>query len=206
VEAGAEQRERIRAAIVELTFERGVVGLSITDVCGRAGVGPAEFDLHYADLEDCFCQTLQEQTDELLVRVAAKFVPELPWRERLRAVAYEMLRFLREEPRRARMMTVEVLFAGPRAQLIRDRGMQALIELIDQGRAEPAAPDSLTRFTAETLGSAVYQRMKEAIEPGEYERLDELLPDLMYATVLPYLGPEAALEELHRRPPGSAGD
>jgi AcrR family transcriptional regulator len=151
--------------------------------------------------EERLCAALRAGTDELLERVVQAYAGEESWRDRLRAVAYEMLRFLREDHERARVMTVDVLSAGERAQLIRDQGMQGLIELIDQGRQELPDPDSMTRATAEGIGGAIYRRMRLAIAAGDFDALDRMVPELMYGAVLPYLGAEAAEEELTKPPP-----
>jgi len=151
--------------------------------------------------EERLCEVIQAGTDELLRRVAAAYAAEDTWRDRLRAVAYTMLRFLQEDPERARTMTVEVLSVGGSAQLIRDQGMAALIELIDQGRQELPDPDSMTRATAEAIGGGIYNRMHVVIEAGEAASLDRMVPELMYTAVFPYLGTEVAMEELSIPPP-----
>jgi hypothetical protein len=154
--------------------------------------------------EEQLCAALHAGTEELLTRVALAHAEEAEWRDRLRAVAHEMLRFLCEDPKRARMMTVDVLSAGERAQLIRDRGMQGLIELIDQGRQELADPDSMSRAIAEGIGGAIYHRIHVAVAAGRYDALEPMVPELMYNAVLPYLGTEAAMEELSIPPPSPA--
>jgi hypothetical protein len=162
--------------------------------------------------EEQLCAALHAGTEELLSRVALAYAHEDEWRDRLRAVAYEMLRFLREDRERARMMTVDVLSAGERAQLIRDQGMQGLIELIDQGRQELPNPDLMSRATAEGIGGAIYHRIHVAVAAGRFDALKAMVPELMYNAVLPYLGTEVAMEELSIPPPpiierlGSQGD
>jgi hypothetical protein len=152
------------------------------------------------EAEERLCRVIQEGSNELLTRVALAYGGEDAWVDRLRAVAYEMVCFLGEDFARAHAMAVEVLSAGPRAQAIRDAGMQALIELIDQGRQELPDPDSMTRATAEGVGGAIYDHIHRELATGSFEGA-ALVPILMYNAVLPYLGTEAALAELHRPPP-----
>lgn len=151
--------------------------------------------------EDRLCAVVQAGTDELLARVGRVYAAEQSWAARIRAVAYELLRFLREDPERARAMTVGVLSAGKRAQAIRDNGMQALIELIDQGRAELPDPGSMSRATAEGIAGAIYTRIHVTVESGDFSDSERMARELMYNVVLPYLGTEAALAELHHPPP-----
>ncbi len=48
--------------------------------------------------------------------------------------------------------------------------------------------------------------MHVAVAAGELATIDRLVPELMYNAVLPYLGSEAALEELSIRPPPQPDD
>lgn len=153
------------------------------------------------EAEERLCLVLQAGTDELLTRVGRVYAAERSWADRIRAAAYELLRFLREDPERARAMTVGVLSAGKRAQAIRDNGMQALIELIDQGRAELPDPGSMSRATAEGIAGAIYNRIHVTVESGDFSDSEGMVRELMYNVVLPYLGTEAALAELHHPPP-----
>jgi AcrR family transcriptional regulator len=200
------ERARIESAFVGVVCERGYRETTVEAVCERAGVDLADFERHFSDLEDCLCEYIQEGTMVLLGRCLMAFgeQEEEGWQGQLRAVAHAMLRFLQEDMARARIMTVEVLSAGERAQLIRDQGMEALFEFIDLGRAELDDPDSLSRATAEAVGGAIFSRIRNQIESGDRDSLTALLPKMMYTAVLPYLGPEAAEAELRIPLPDAA--
>jgi AcrR family transcriptional regulator len=197
-ETAESQYDRICAALIAVTVEDGYRNTTPSMVARRAGLTEKDFYSDFKDVEDCLCEVLRTGTEELMLRVLAAYGSKSVWRDRLRAVAYALLEFLEDDPKRARVMTVEVLSAGDRAQLIRDQGMQGLIELIDQGRQELPDPESLTRATAEAVGGSIYNRIHVAIEQGQLDAGDagELVPPLMYNAVLPYLGAEAAMEEL----------
>jgi hypothetical protein len=145
-------------------------------------------------------EAIQVGTDELLARAAAAFAAERGWRNQLRAVAYAMLDFLQEDPDRARLMVIESLDSGERAVEIREEGMAALAALIDLGRQELDDPDSIPANTAELTAGAVYNHIHVAIEQGQLH--ESMVPELMVTAVRPYLGTEAALEELSIPPPG----
>lgn len=195
-------RERIDRALVELCVERTYANVTLAMLLERAGVDLATFQHFYEDLEDCFCTVYAEMRDEFMVPVGAAFAAGETWRDRVRGAAYAMLVFLREDPARARMSFIEVLYAGERAMRIRDETMQVLFALIDQGREEPEASATISRFTAEAIGSAIYQKIQTVIENDELDDFGTILRELMYMVVLPYLGEEAAREELEMPPPG----
>jgi hypothetical protein len=105
------------------------------------------------------------------------------WRDRLRAATYALYRRCRTHP------------AFPAEEEIEE-----LVDLIDEGRAGPEAPASLTRVTAEALGGAILYELCRACRPSSPPE-SELVPSLMYVAVLPYAGPRAADEELRIPPP-----
>jgi hypothetical protein len=84
--------------------------------------------------------------------------------------------------------------------------MQMLYVLIDRGREELADPGSVPEELAATIGGGIYNRMRMQLtaEPDNPGRWDPIVPELMYSVIEPYLGTEAALEELttpRPRPP-----
>jgi AcrR family transcriptional regulator len=198
---GSAERTRISAALLDLAVERGYGSVTLPMLLERADVDEATFHNHFVDPEDCLCSLLQSATEELMNRVLPAFSSQEGWRNQLRAVAYAMMRFFQEEPKRARVMAVEVLSAGERAQLVRDQGIEALVELIDQGRQELEDPNSRTRATAAAIAGAIYSQIWTEIEKGNFDTLLDPVPKWMYNVVLPYLGAEAALEELSIPPP-----
>ncbi len=196
--------EPFNRALIDLCHERGFAELTVEGLCLRAGVERTEFEGRYSDLEDCFAQVYGECADQFLARVTAAFESREGWRDQLRAAAYATLLHLEEDPARATFTVVEALNAGERAQLVRERVFETLLGFIDRGRLEPDAPASVTTATAESLNGAVFQQMRVAIERHQGHRYVEVLPQLMYAVVLTYVGPEAAEEELEIRPPAAA--
>jgi hypothetical protein len=54
------------------------------------------------------------------------------------------------------------------------------------------------------MGGAIFNQIRIELEKGEAGDLTQLVPKLMYAAVQPYLGPEAAMEDLNRAPPSDA--
>jgi hypothetical protein len=139
---------------------------------------------------------LEAETAELLRRCWSSFSAVTGWADQLRAVAQTMLEFFQEDERRARLMAVDAHHGGERGILIRDQGMQALFAFIDLGRYEMDDPEALTRTTAEAVGSSIYLQLRSWIEDGRLESMHELIPEMMYFAVLPYLGVEAAEAEL----------
>lgn len=148
---------------------------------------------------------VSEGTEELLARVGAAYGSAGgPWEERLRAVAYELRDFLREDPRRARAMLLEAPEGSGEARRAREWGVEALAALIDLGREEHPDPASVPPAAAELAAGVVHDRIHTAVEAGE-PLGDEMVRELMFSAVLPFRGREAALRELRAPAPPGAG-
>jgi AcrR family transcriptional regulator len=196
-----DQASRLREALLDLCVERGYASLQLTDLLERAGVERSAFEREYDDLDACFATVLGEIYAEFFTRAQAAVAGQSGWRDRMRATAYALLRFLRADERVARLAAVEAQHAGEGAQRLFLETFNRLVDLIDEGSAEATGPDSPSRATALGVGGVVFARIQEAVAEGELGLGEEEIPELMYAAVFPYLGAEAAEEELRVPPP-----
>lgn len=193
-------RERLAAAMVELVAEHGYEAASVEAICDRARVGRAQFDRCFEDKEDCFLTLHDEIGAELCHRIAAAHEGTVSWHDRIWAAGWAAMRFLQEDPGRARFFVVAVNGAGSAAQARRDRVLQGFADLIDAGRFELEDPGSVSRCTAEIVAGAIYNTVLGKVESGSVERGEEFLPELVYMAVMPYLGSRVAEDELLVQP------
>lgn len=202
LQSDQRRRPRLHQALIDLCFERGFAQVTVTDLCRRAGIDRAEFDRHYADLDECFFEAYEVEVCRFTRLMAAARACPGSWRDRLRATAYALLSFLRDDERVTNFVAVEVRAASERAQLLFGQGIEPLFDLIDEGRDEPGASSSLTRSTAEQVGGGIFHQIYGAVGQGQsLAPGSRIVPEMMYAAVLPYLGPAAAAEELRIPPP-----
>lgn len=199
--APSTEAQRIGRSLVDLCFEHGYRDTTLAMLLERTAVTEGDFNLHYVDLEDCFCQVFQQFSNQYLLRVGVRWGAEEGWRNQLRAAMYEGVRFLREDLPRARFLYVEVLSAGTKALLVRDTNMEAMFDLVDLARTELDDPDSMSRSTAVSLAGGIYERLHVAIDRDDPSTWAARVPEFMYMLVLPYFGPEAAYRELSIPPP-----
>lgn len=192
----SEARDRIAEALVALMGAEGYRQTSLADVLSRAAVDETEFRRHFASLEDCFVQVWDELTLAHGVLAAEAFAGPGRWHERMRAAAWITLDYLQADLTRTRFLVLEVLNAGELAQAHRDLAIAAQVEWIDAGRHELEDPDSLSRATAEHIAGAINEMLIRKTRSGEILEAAQVIRELMYMAVRPYLGEEAAREEL----------
>lgn len=200
-DSNSDEANRLREALLDLCVERGYASLELADLLDRAGVERVAFEREYADLDACFAAVLGQIYAEFFIRAQEAVAGQNGWRDRMRATAYALLRYLRDDERVARLAAVEAQHAGEGAQRLFLETFNRLVDLIDEGSAEATGPDSPSRATALGVGGVVFARIQEAVAEGELGLGEEEIPELMYAAVFPYLGAEAAEEELSIQAP-----
>jgi AcrR family transcriptional regulator len=195
--SASSERARLIEALIEVAAERGYIETSIEMVLARAGLDRPAFDRHFRGKYDSFLSAWQEMNEECMEAMMRAYDSERNWPDRLRAVAREVVGSLCGDPGRA-CFAVEVLAAGDAARARRDMTMRVIASLIDAGRQEMEDPESVPYTTAEALAGSAYGQVYAKVVRGDTDALPQLVPQLMSAAVMPYLGVEAALEELNR--------
>jgi AcrR family transcriptional regulator len=205
---GSSERAQIVAALIEIAAERGYGETTIDLILERAGLDRPAFDRHFRGKYDCFLSAWQELNEQCLETMVRAYESREEWPDRLRAVAYQVIEGLSHDPCRA-SFGVEVLAAGDAARARRDMTMRVIASLIDAGRQEMEDPESVPHTTAEALAGSAYGQIYSRVVRGDVDELPDLVPQLMSAAVMPYLGIEAAMAELSREsavPEGYARD
>jgi AcrR family transcriptional regulator len=193
-------RGRIADAMVALVGSHGYAATSVEMVCERAGASRSHFNRCFAGKEDCFLSLHDEITAEFCAQVIAAYDGATSWHNQIWAAGWAAMRFLQEDPVRARFLVIEVNGAGSGAQERRDRILQRLADLLDAGRNELEEAGSVSRCTAEIVAGSIYGTILTKVEDGSIERGEEFLPELVYMAVMPYLGHRAAEDELLVQP------
>jgi AcrR family transcriptional regulator len=201
-EVAAPDRARVREAIMDLVLANGVEVVTAGMVAERARVDPRSFEREFGTLEDCYISVYEENTEAFEAEVDAAFNGGGRWRDGLRAAAYAAARHIRDHPREVAFGVVQMFQAGERAQISRERLLHRMVDLVDRGREELDDPASMSRGVAESVVGSIYSQLIADLEGGGGTgAAEDFVPDLMYVAVRPYLGAEAAAEELAIPPP-----
>lgn len=190
------QRDRLLEAAVRVVAEKGYAAVTIGDLTREAGVSRTTFYELFEDKEACFLAAYDNAVEALVRRVLAAYETEERWPDRARAGLAALLDLLAEEPTLARLALVDVGAAGPVAQRRYRSAVQRLTPLFDEGR--DFAPDgrSLPPNTSRMAIGAVTGLISDALLDGNADGLPGLLSEVLFATLVPYIGPEAAAREV----------
>jgi AcrR family transcriptional regulator len=192
----ATDRERLKRAIVELVGERGIRGLTEDELLRHSGVDRAGFERSFKSVGDCYVAVFTEYAEQFLQMALEAIASQSAWRDQVHAVAVAALRFLQEEPNRARLMIAESFYAGERAQVVREQFVAPMAAFVDMGRWEMGDPDSIGPATANAVAGSVLNRIRIEIEAGNSDKLEQLAPKMVFSVLQPYLGTDAAMEYL----------
>jgi AcrR family transcriptional regulator len=186
--------------MVRVSAARGYAAATVAEVSAAAGVEEAAFRLHFADREECFLAAYEAVSDVLVARVAVAYeaADGLPWAERIAVGLRALVRLLAGEAEIARLAIVEVTAIPGDARLRYGQALDRFVPFLAQGREEStqagALPAETERFAIGAAASLIFDEFRA----GRGAELESILPDLLFALTMPYLGAEAAEAEMQK--------
>lgn len=190
------QRERLLEAAIRVVAAKGYAATTVADLTREAGISRTTFYAMFDDKEGCFLAAYDGVVDALVRRVAAAYEGEEEWPQRARAGLAALLEALAEEPDVARLALVDVGSAGPAAQRRFRAALQRLTPFFEEGRDFAPGGRNLPANTSRMAIGAVAGLVADELTEERAGDLPKLLSDVLFATLVPYIGPEAAAREV----------
>ena len=187
-------------AMVRVAAAKGYEQTTVDDVVEAAGVSREAFDSTFVGKAGCFLEAYDAVIDVLVAHVSTAFESTVgqPWPDRVVAALRALVELLAREHDIARMAMVEVTAVGEDAR-IRYRGaLGRFTYFLEEGRSVSARGEELPADTARFAIGGATSMIFDEVRAGRGPELERLLPDLVFAVLMPYLGPEAAEETMHR--------
>jgi AcrR family transcriptional regulator len=200
--AGSEtRRQLILEAMVRVVGRNGYKATSVADVIAEADVSRTTFYKHFEDKHECFLAAYDLAVERVMGAVIANCDAEQPWLERMRVGLTTIVELFALDPELARTAIVEVAAAGADARQRHWNAVTRLSEFLEDGRelnGDRELPENLALMAAGAVSGLIFDELLT----GRAERLPELLPDLLFAMLVPYVGPGVATEEMRRAAAG----
>ena len=194
------ERERLLEAMVKTAAAKGYEATTVADVVEFAGVSPEAFDEMFESKEACFLEAYDAVFDVLVAHVTAAFEAAAgePWPEQIAAGLGALVGLLAMEADIARMAMVEVTAAGDDARERYRAMLTRFTPFLEQGRTYSGQGGELPADTARFAIGGATSMIFDEVRAGRGPELKRILPDLVFAVLMPYLGPEAAEDEMRR--------
>lgn len=186
------QRERMLLAVAEAVAEQGFATTTVADIIARARLSRRTFYEHFADKEECFLAAYDTVVEQLLAAVGQAYEQAEGWTQKVHDGLETFLAYLAAEPAFARMCIVEVVAAGVEARGRRDAAMRVFVDFLEPGRAEAPRGVAVPALAAEVVVGGIYEIIYARLQRDAADELVEMLPELLYCALLPYIGHRAA--------------
>ncbi|HSR93575.1 MAG TPA: TetR/AcrR family transcriptional regulator [Solirubrobacterales bacterium] len=194
------ERERLLEAMVRMAAAKGYEATTVTDVVEFAGVSHETFEEMFDGKEACFLEAYEAVFDVLVAHVTAAFeaAAEEPWPEQIAAGLGALVELLAVEADIARLAMVEVTAAGDDARERYRAMLTRFTPFFEKGRTYSGQGEELPADTARFAIGGATSMIFDEVRAGRGPELTRILPDLVFAVLMPYLGPEAAEDEMRR--------
>lgn len=189
--AAQAQRRRLIDAMAAAAAERTFASTTIADVVGHAGVSRGTFYKRFKSKRECFDAAIESFVEEAKATVEAVSSRDDPPPEAIRKACAALLDRLASRPSYAKLTMVEAVSVDP---AIVERNWQLLLDAFEAQWAGAADPERLRAESRVALARAQVL-IGEKMVAGEFERLPDLLPELVYIALLPFAGQEEALRQ-----------
>jgi AcrR family transcriptional regulator len=186
------QRERMLLAVAEAVAEQGFVTTTVADIIARARLSRRTFYEHFADKEECFLAAYDTVVEQLLAAVGQAYEQAEGWPQKVHDGLETFIAYLAAEPAFARMCIVEVVAAGPEARGRRDAAMRVFVEFLEPGRTEAPRGIVVPALAADIVVGGIYEIIYSRLQRDAADELVEMLPELLYSALVPYIGHRAA--------------
>lgn len=200
--AGSEtRRQPILEAMVRVVGRKGYKATSVADVIEEAGASRTTFYKHFEDKQECFLAAYDMVVERVFDEVIANCDGEQAWLERVRVGLTTILELFALDPELARTAIVEVAAAGADARTRHWNAITRFTEFLADGEELAGGrelPDNIALMAAGAVSGLIFDELLT----GRAERLPELLPDLLFAMLVPYIGPGAATAEMRKAAAG----
>jgi len=194
------ERERLLEAMLRVSAAKGYETTAVSDVLEVAGVSREAFEAMFPSKEACFLEAYEAVFDVLVAHVTAAFESAAgePWPQRIVAGLSALVGLLSIEAGIARLAMVEVTAAGEGARARYRSALARFTPFLEEGRDYADRSEELPADTARFAIGGATSMIFDEVRAGRGPELKRILPDLVFAVLMPYIGPEAAEDEMRR--------
>jgi AcrR family transcriptional regulator len=185
--------------MMRVAAAKGYAATTVDDVAEAAGVSRDVFHEHFEDKQSCFLAAFGAANDVMVASAAGAYESRAgePWPERVAATLRALVELLAAEVEIARMTMVEVAATGDEARSLYEAALARFTPFLEEGRAYTGRDDLPAGTERFAIGGATSMVFDE-IRAGRGAELAGILPELVFAVLVPYLGAERAEEEMRR--------
>ncbi len=187
------QRERIVDATAAAVAAKGLAGLTIPEIARRANVSHQTFYEIYETKNDAYLGALKVGMHQaLLVAGEAYDAHKDDWPRAVAAGLRALIDYLASEPAHAHLSLVDTFAASPDAIHIRDSALDSFSAYLTPGYALAGKRRAVPAIAAEAITGGIWQILHDYVDAGRVADLPDVVPQVIYLALVPFIGAEAA--------------
>jgi hypothetical protein len=192
------ERDRALRAIATLCATRGYLETSVSELVELAEIDQAEFDRMFDGKEHCAIEAVKAILGETMSVVSASYSPDRSeWDSALLGIK-AILELMAAHPSFAYIAYIASRQMTPDGvRDVRVSGVSLLCTMLDRLRTSAKQDEQPAAAAWGAFGGAEAVVRRE-VARGRTEYLPQLLPDLIYSAVAPFLGQEDGLRMARR--------
>lgn len=187
-------RDQILQAMADTCAREGYRETTIEAVLERAGVERETFDLQFAGKEDCALAALNKIVSECLARISMIEQAGLTPVERRKYEAKALIDLICTRTAFAHLGSIEARQVGTQAMRESyESAVRVLALMMERVGGETAAASST--MTARAALGGIEALVRRELSAGRERRLPQLIPNFVYAALVPFVGQGEALRQ-----------
>jgi AcrR family transcriptional regulator len=193
----SSRRQDILAGMIRVVGAKGYKETSVADVILEAETSRTTFYKYFEDKHDCFLAAYEMLVEQVFGEVVANCDGEASWMARMTTGLTTIVDRFADEPALARTAVVEVAAAGADARRLHTDAIARFTAYLDGGRElapGKTLPENISLMSAGAVSGLIFDELLA----GRAEQLPDRLPELLFAMLVPYVGPQAATAEMRR--------
>lgn len=193
---GPGPRIELMEAMLKVCINEGYEAASVDKVIDVAGITRDEFYEHFPDKQTCFLATYDFLLDHVVFSVAAAYESEAEWPDKVRAGVGALLDWFAAEPRLSHLAIVGMALAGPAAHRHYRQAVRRFIPLLSSGHEYTTIGYRLPPTTSRLALGSITEMLFDEIHAGRAARLSEMVPELTFAALVPFVGSKEASAQM----------
>jgi len=191
-----ERREKLLRAMLDELALAGYEAASVERAQAAAGVSGVEFADEFDGKDECLFAAYDHLTDQVVARASVSCSGEEPWPERIRSGLEGLLEELAAEPRLARALTRSFPGIKPAAYERYVDLLGRFVPFMREGREYSEVDEELPGEVELLAVGAAEAIIFIEVDAGRTERLPQMLPEILFSILVPFMGPDRAADEM----------
>jgi AcrR family transcriptional regulator len=192
----SQQRDKLLRAMLEELVGKGYGDASVETARKGAGVSAAEFEAEFGDKDGCLFAAYDRLTDTMVAQASADCERDEPWPDRVRIGLERLLQAIAAQPEMARALTRSFPGIRPAAYERYVGLLSRFVPFMREGRDYSGVDEELPGEVELLAVGAAEAIIFSEVDAGRAERLPQMLPEILFSVLVPFMGPDRAADEM----------